>query len=83
GKDFTPDLLFNTFENVAFADFNIRRVYVEHLIKLGAPHVHLAGSGPTLFTLLKDKAQAEDLYIRCQQQGMETYLVETVGGVEE
>ena len=52
----------------------MRRVYVEHLIKLGAPHVRLAGSGPTLFTVLKEKAQAEDLYTRCQDQGMEVYL---------
>ncbi|MFC2066796.1 4-(cytidine 5'-diphospho)-2-C-methyl-D-erythritol kinase [Chloroflexota bacterium] len=77
GNKITPQFLFNTFENVAFADFNIRRVYVEHLIKLGAPHVHLAGSGPTLFTLLKDGEQAEDLYIRCKNQGMEAYLVGT------
>ncbi|MFC1956365.1 4-diphosphocytidyl-2C-methyl-D-erythritol kinase, partial [Chloroflexota bacterium] len=55
------------------------KTYRAHILKLGAPHVHLAGSGPTLFTLFKDRAQAEDLYIRCRDQGMETYLVE-VGG---
>ena len=80
GREFTSSLLFNTFENVAFDRFSGLKVYKEHLSKLGAPHVHLAGSGPTLFTLLKDKARAEDLYTRCQQQGMETYLAET-GGV--
>jgi 4-diphosphocytidyl-2-C-methyl-D-erythritol kinase len=71
--------LFNTFENVAFTKFSKLRVYRNHILKMGAPHVHLAGSGPTLFTLFKDKAQAEDLYSRCQQQGMKTYLVETLG----
>ena len=76
GKE--PSTLFNTFENVAFARFSKLKVYRDHIIKIGAPSVHLAGSGPTLFTLLKDKAQAEDLYARCQQQGMETYLVETL-----
>jgi len=79
-RDFKPSMLFNTFENVAFGDFNIKRVYVEHLIKLGAPHIHLAGSGPALFTMLKDKAQAEDLYTRCKQQGMEVYMVGVGGG---
>jgi len=76
GKE--PSTLFNTFENVAFARFSKLKVYREHMLKIGAPSVHLAGSGPTLFTLLKDKARAEDLYIRCQQQGMETYLVGTL-----
>jgi 4-diphosphocytidyl-2-C-methyl-D-erythritol kinase len=73
-----PSTLFNTFENVAFAHFPKLKVYRDHLLKMGAPHVHLAGSGPTLFTLFKDKTRAEDLYIRCQQQNMETYLVETL-----
>jgi len=82
GREFKPSLLFNTFENVAFGSFTIRKVYKDHILKLGAPHVHLAGSGPTLFTMLKDKAQAEDLYIRCKNQGMEVYMVGTreVGG---
>ena len=79
GEEFTPHLLFNTFENVAFAGFSELKVYRGHIIKLGADNVHLAGSGPTLFTLVKDKIKADDLYIRCQQQGMETYLVGTGG----
>ena len=73
-----PLTLFNTFENVAFARFPELKAYREHILKIGAPSVYLAGSGPTLFTLLKDKTQAEDLYTRCQQQNMETYLVETI-----
>ena len=76
-RELKQSMLFNTFENVAFDDFNLRRVYVEHIIKLGAPHVHLAGSGPALFTMLKDKEQAEDLYTRCKQQGLEVYMVGT------
>ena len=74
-----PDIswLFNTFENIAFDDFNIRQVYVEHLLKLGAPRVHLAGSGPSLFTIFNSKTQAEELYTRCKDQGMETYIAAT------
>ena len=71
-------LLFNAFENIAFDRFEIRRVYVEHLLKLGAPHVHLAGSGPTLFTMYPNRPEVEDLFARCQGQGMAVYLVETV-----
>jgi 4-diphosphocytidyl-2-C-methyl-D-erythritol kinase len=73
-----PSTLFNTFENVAFAGGSELKVYRDHIRKLGAPHVHLAGSGPALFTLLKDKTKAEELYTRCRQQNMETYLVETL-----
>ena len=76
--EFDDSLLFNTFENVAFADFNLRHVYVEHLEKLGAPHVHLCGSGPSLFTLFSDKSSAEELYTRCRNQKMEVYLAETL-----
>jgi 4-diphosphocytidyl-2-C-methyl-D-erythritol kinase len=80
GGELEPSLLFNTFENVAFDRFSGLVPYKEHLIKLGAPHVHLAGSGPTLFTMLKDRAQAEDLYTRCKQQGMEAYLAGILTG---
>jgi len=78
GGGFKPSLLFNTFENIAFDQFSGLEVYKEHIKKLGAPNIHLAGSGPTLFTLLEDKAPAEDLYTRCKQQGFECYLAETV-----
>ena len=81
GVELKPSLLFNTFENVAFEYFSGLKVYKEHIIKLGAPHVHLAGSGPALFTMMQDKSQAEDLYTRCKQQGMETYMIETMGRV--
>ena len=79
GERFTPSLIFNTFENVAFtARFSKLSVYRGHTIKLGATDVHLAGSGPALFTLMEDKQQAEDLYLRLQQQKMESYLTDTL-----
>jgi 4-diphosphocytidyl-2-C-methyl-D-erythritol kinase len=81
GGEFEPSMFFNTFENVAFDFFPELEVYKEHFEKLGAPYVRLAGSGPTLFTLLEDKAQAEDLYTRCQNQGMECYLTETPAAI--
>jgi 4-diphosphocytidyl-2-C-methyl-D-erythritol kinase len=84
GEEFEPSMLFNTFENVAFDQFPGLKVYKEHLIKLGAKNVHLAGSGPALFTIVEDRAEAKELYTRCKKQGMETYLVETVdrGGIK-
>ncbi|MFC1915431.1 4-(cytidine 5'-diphospho)-2-C-methyl-D-erythritol kinase [Chloroflexota bacterium] len=77
GKE--PSILFNTFENVAFTLFPRLKVYRDHILKVGAPNVHLAGSGPALFTLLKDKVRARELYTCYRQQKMETYLAETLG----
>jgi 4-diphosphocytidyl-2-C-methyl-D-erythritol kinase len=77
-KEISAARLFNTFENVAFDLVPELKVLKGHFTKLGAQDIHLAGSGPALFTLLEDKAQAEDLYTRCQQQGLETYLAETL-----
>jgi len=73
-----PSMFFNTFENVAFSGRSELKVYRDHIRKLGAPHVHLAGSGPALFTLFKEKSKAEELLTRCKQQNMETYLAETI-----
>lgn len=78
---FAPPLLFNTFENVAAAQFPGLEVYRQHLAKLGASDVHLAGSGPALFTMLQNRARAEELHARCRQQGLETYLARTLASV--
>jgi 4-diphosphocytidyl-2-C-methyl-D-erythritol kinase len=76
GKE--PSVLFNTFENVAFAGGSKLKAYRNHIQKMGAPQMHLAGSGPALFTLFKDKAEAEELYRLCKQRQLETYLTETL-----
>ncbi len=83
GREFTSSLLFNTFENVAFSRFSGLGVVREHFVKMGASDVHLAGSGPALFTLVKDKDKAEELCILLQKQRMEPYLTETLGSIEK
>jgi 4-diphosphocytidyl-2-C-methyl-D-erythritol kinase len=75
---FDTSLLFNTFENIAFADASGLKEYKEHLLISGAPNVHLAGSGPALFTLFSEKSEAEEFQLRCLTQGMKTYLAETI-----
>ena len=78
GRGLTPSMLFNIFDNVAFDSFTGLREYWQKFLKAGAEDVHLAGSGPALFTLIENNTQAEDLCIRLQQQGLESYLVETL-----
>ena len=83
GGEFTLPGLFNTFENVAFVGFSELSVYRDHTVEVGATNVHLAGSGPTLFTLVKDKNQAEELHTRLQQQRLESYLTDTLASMEQ
>ncbi|HEX9976324.1 MAG TPA: 4-diphosphocytidyl-2C-methyl-D-erythritol kinase, partial [Dehalococcoidales bacterium] len=82
GKEFSISLLFNTFENVAFTEFSGLDVSRRYITKMGATNVHLAGSGPALFTMMEDKAQAEDLYSRLKGQRLEPYLTETLPALE-
>lgn len=74
----TPSSLFNVFDDVALDIFTGLGEYWQRFLKAGAQQVHLAGSGPALFTLIKDKAQAEELYLCLQQQGLECYLTDTL-----
>lgn len=78
----SPSMFFNTFENVAYDFFPKLKVYKEHFLKLGAKNVHLAGSGPTLFSMLEDKASAEELYQRCKDQGIKCYLATTLSSLD-
>jgi len=78
GGEVTPSMLFNVFESVALDMFDRLREYREQFLKAGADCVHLAGSGPTLFTLIKDKVQADKIHESLQRQGLEAYLVETL-----
>ena len=75
--EFNASLLFNTFENVVFARGEELTNYRDHLLKLGLPNIHLAGSGPTLFTMLDKKSQAEELWKRLEDRKVEVYLTET------
>lgn len=77
----TPPL-FNTFENVAYSVFPGLDVFKEHFLKLGAQNVHLAGSGPVLFTVVPNLAAAEDLYSQLDKQRMNPIIAETVDGIE-
>jgi 4-diphosphocytidyl-2-C-methyl-D-erythritol kinase len=82
GGEFHDSLLFNTFENVLFEGYSKTVLYTEHIIKLGAPHVHISGSGPTLFTLFNSRDKAEDLYTHCKDQGMRAHLAKTIATIK-
>jgi len=78
GRDFTPSLLFNAFERSAYAGSPELVASRERMPSAGAGNVHLAGSGPAQFCLLKERTEAEGLHDGLGRQGMEVYLTETL-----
>jgi 4-diphosphocytidyl-2-C-methyl-D-erythritol kinase len=70
--------LFNVFEQVAFDFFPGLSGYRFLFIKAGARSVHLAGSGPSLFTIVPDKALGEAICNRLENEGLEAHLAQAV-----
>jgi len=77
GGKLDPAIMFNVFERTVFDRNPEISEYRQRVMTAGADSVHLAGSGPALFALAHDKANAEQLYNRLLQQGIETYLART------
>lgn len=77
------DQLFNVLDDVAPDNFAGLGDYWQQFLCAGARQVHLAGSGPALFTLVKDKVQAEKIYRNLQKQGLESYLTDTLTNIEK
>ena len=72
------EMLYNVFEQVAFDNFTGLGEYWRLFSEAGARTVHLAGSGPTLFTLTRDGSQAEAIYRSLFQEGLECYLTDII-----
>ena len=70
--------LFNVFEQVAEDVYAGLGRWRRRFLDLGAGNVHLAGSGPTLFTVSRDKAKLDRVYRALVAEGLEAYLVQTV-----
>lgn len=70
-----PHLMFNVFENIAFGFFPGLTEYKQVFQKAGASSVHLAGSGPSLFTTIADEGQAKKLCSNLKSKGLESYVV--------
>jgi len=77
------ELLGNIFEKVAFARFAGLDRYQSQMRKVGAGSVHLAGSGPALFTVVKEWPRARDLCLSLIGQGITCYLSHTLSVVEK
>jgi 4-diphosphocytidyl-2-C-methyl-D-erythritol kinase len=80
GQPLDKSLLFNTFENVAFASQSRLDAARQHIGKLAGSAVHLAGSGPVLFVVCRDRAKAEALSSELRGQQFAAYSTRTVPG---
>jgi 4-diphosphocytidyl-2-C-methyl-D-erythritol kinase len=80
GRELPPSSFYNTFERIAFTAYTGLEEHWQRFNQLGAGNVHLAGSGPTIFTMVRDRAQGEELYRSFRSEGLEAYLVQTMVG---
>ncbi len=71
--------LFNVFEHVAYNVYEGLDKCRNDFLKCGAASVHLAGSGPTLFTMVKNKSDALEICGRLKEKGYNACAVKTLG----
>jgi 4-diphosphocytidyl-2-C-methyl-D-erythritol kinase len=67
--------IFNIFEKVIFDVFPQLEEYKKLFEDAGASNVHLAGSGPALFTLVDDEGEANKICSSLEEQRLECYAV--------
>lgn len=81
GKVIAPSLMFNVFEKVVVNVFPNLVKYRDIFEEAGAPSVHLAGSGPALFTFASEEEKANELWLRLKGQGLECYVAVSLPGM--
>jgi 4-diphosphocytidyl-2-C-methyl-D-erythritol kinase len=74
--------LFNVFDGPAFRTFPDLESLRRALLAAGARSVHLAGSGPALFTLAEDATQRERLASAAAEAGARTFTATSVSAAE-
>ena len=83
GEAVTPASLFNVFDSVADGSFAGLDGYRQKFKEAGARSIHLAGSGPALFTIGKSKPRANRIFKKLKDKGLEAYLAGTLESTPE
>lgn len=78
GGALDPEMLVNTFERVAYHVFPTLASFANAMRTAGAERVHLAGSGPSLFTLVLGEAAGNAMAERLSAGGLRAWCVPTV-----
>ncbi|MEE8472129.1 MAG: 4-diphosphocytidyl-2C-methyl-D-erythritol kinase, partial [Dehalococcoidia bacterium] len=74
-----PSMLFNVFETVAWEVYPGLAESRKLFQACGAAGVHLAGSGPVLFTLLEERGRAEAICESLRRRGVEACTAQALG----
>ncbi len=77
-KDISSNSFYNVFDTVASQVFPGHNEYIRKFLFSGAATVHLAGSGPAMFTVMSNQNDAEIVTKQLQQSGLEAYLTRTL-----
>lgn len=78
GKRVTNRHCYNAFDPLSLSLFPKLDHYRRQFLAAGAGEVHLAGAGPTLFTLVESRVNGETIAHRLKKQRMEACLAETI-----
>jgi len=69
---------YDVFDPLSLSLFPGMDRYRTQFLAAGADEIHLAGAGPTLFTLVDSRDEGEEILSRLMKQRMEAYLAETI-----
>lgn len=75
--EIAPSLMFNVFDSVAFKAFPGLEPYWNALKEAGAQSVHLAGSGPAIFTVVENQRRAEGTAAVLDKMGFKAFAIPT------
>ncbi len=78
GERLNCDLCYNIFDDIAFCCFPQLEEFRLRFLAAGVGRVRLAGSGPTLFSLVEDKGHGQEVCRRLKAEKLEVYLVRTI-----
>ncbi len=78
GRPLRESELYDVFGSLAFQAFPELQTCRQALIQAGASAVHLAGSGPALFVLLRDEEQRERLARAAASAGAKAFAATTI-----
>jgi 4-diphosphocytidyl-2-C-methyl-D-erythritol kinase len=82
GRPFKESDLYDVFGSLAFQSFPELQTYRRALIQAGAGAVHLAGSGPALFVLLRDEEQEKRLAEAAASAGAKAFATTTLAATQ-
>lgn len=74
----SQSLFFNSFERVVYERFPRLDYFRQAMVEAGADYVRVSGSGPTIYTLLTDEADAQAIAANLTKAGLATAVVQTV-----